>query len=169
MNSQGSTHAWNKVNVGGKWYNIDSTWGDPSNKGGKFIDYPFFLVPDSWTKSSHLDVNTKTLSSGAVIHFFDTPACTNDDLNYFRIMNREFTGVDAGYAGLKAEVKRAIEAGALVAEVRVTDSATFETLTSTSYWRELQKYAETIKPGVTLKRVTNDRAESLIVQYNIDY
>jgi hypothetical protein len=166
MNNAGSTHAWNKVNIGGKWYNLDTTWGDPNGRGGKYISHPFFLVPDSWITASHLMPNQKTLNSGTVLTFFTAPACTSDDLNYFKVMNREFTGVDAGYAGICAEVKRALEAGESTAEVRITDSASYSTLISNSYWKSVQDYARTIKPGVTLSLQKTDRSGTQTLQYD---
>jgi hypothetical protein len=169
MNAHGSTHAWNKVKIGSKWYNFDSTWGDPEIRGGSFISHPFFLVPDEWIEDSHLDANTKTLSTGSVIHYFDTPPCTDDSLNYFRIMNREYTGTEAAWAGLCAEIKRAIEAGEMTAEIRVTDKKSFDTLLSDTYWKEAQKYARTIYPGITLKRQKTDRAGTQTVQYDLEY
>jgi hypothetical protein len=166
MNSADSTHAWNKIKIGSNWYNMDATWGDPFDQGGSYISHPFFLVPDAWIVNSHRMPNQKSLSSGAVINFFDAPACTASDLNYFKAMNREFTGLDAGYAGIRAEIKRALEAGERTAEIRVTDAETYNTLISNSYWQALQDYARTIKPGVTLSRQKTDRAESQTVQYN---
>ncbi len=46
-NSQGNTggHAWNQVQVDGKWYNIDVTWDDPvPDKAGVVRQYNYFLV-----------------------------------------------------------------------------------------------------------------------------
>ncbi|MDR0975175.1 MAG: hypothetical protein LBL80_05735 [Ruminococcus sp.] len=165
MNAHDSTHAWNKIEIAGKWYNMDATWGDPADMGGSYICHPFFLVPDAWITESHLMPNTKTLNSGSVINFFDAPACTSDDLNYFRLMNREYTGVEAGYAGICADIKRALEAGEQTAEVRITDAASYNTLISNSYWKAAQDYARTIKPGVTLSLQKSDRAGTQILQY----
>jgi hypothetical protein len=169
MNAHGSTHAWNKVKVGGKWYNIDSGWGDPDNRGGKFISHPFFLVPDAWTTESHLQSNTKTLSSGTVIKFFITPVCNSTDLNYFKLMNREYTGFDAAYAGMAAEIKRAIAAGEKTAEIRVTDKETFDLLLSKDVVTKLQKYARQFDPTIGLMRQQNEREQSLVVQYDFRF
>lgn len=54
----GGEHAWNKVKIGGNWYNVDVTWDDPvSNR--PILRYDYFLVSDSvlakdhqWTASS---------------------------------------------------------------------------------------------------------------------
>jgi hypothetical protein len=169
MNAHGTTHAWNKVKVGGKWYIIDATWADPASNGGDFISHPFFMVPDSWTVNTHLMANQKTLNSGAVITYFTPPAATDSSLNYFKVMNREYTGVEAGYAGICAEMKRAIEAGELTAEIRITDEASYQTLISSQYKSAVLQYARKILPGVNLKPQTSNRADSHVLQYNIVY
>jgi hypothetical protein len=169
MNAHGTTHAWNKVKVSGKWYIIDATWADPASNGGDFISHPFFMVPDSWTVNTHLMPNQKTLNSGAVITYFTPPAATDSSLNYFKVMNREYTGVDAGYAGICAEIKRAIEAGELTAEVRITDSASYQTLITSEYKSAVLRYARTVLPGVNLKPQTTNRADSHVLQFNIVY
>jgi hypothetical protein len=169
MNARGTTHAWNKVKTGGKWYIIDATWADPATRGGDFISHPFFMIPDSWTTNSHLMPNQKTLSSGDVITYFTPPAATDSSLSYFKVMNREYTGVDAGFEGIKAELKRAIEAGEPVAELRITDKASYQALITGEYNTLAQRYARTLVPGITLKPQKTDRADAQVIQYNIVY
>ena len=55
----GGAHAWNLVQVGGKWYHLDTTWNDPtftesSNQSDNHIQYKYFLVPDSIIKADHI-------------------------------------------------------------------------------------------------------------------
>lgn len=40
------THAWNKIKLDGKWYNIDVTWDDMDMYGDKDIYYTHFLKSD---------------------------------------------------------------------------------------------------------------------------
>lgn len=42
----GGYHAWNLVQVDGEWYHVDATWDDPTNKGGDYIRYTYFLKSD---------------------------------------------------------------------------------------------------------------------------
>jgi hypothetical protein len=168
-NSHGDTHAWNKVKLNGEWYNLDATWGDPEDKGGAYISYPFFLMPDKWMTASHLEENTKELNSGYVLDFFNTPNCTASDLNYYRVMNREFTGVEAGFAGICADIKRALNAGEQTAAVRITDAASYDTLITTEYWKAAQKYATSLDPDLKLALQKIDRAGTQVVQYNFKY
>lgn len=54
----GGDHAWNLINLGGKWYHIDVTWDDPVPDQKGYIGYGYFLLSDqemardhTWTKS----------------------------------------------------------------------------------------------------------------------
>ena len=52
----GGYHAWNLVQVDGEWYHVDATWDDPTNKGGDYIRYTYFLKSDKVMVSrSHRD------------------------------------------------------------------------------------------------------------------
>ena len=42
----GGYHAWNLVQVDGQWYHVDTTWDDPTNQGGDYIRYTYFLKSD---------------------------------------------------------------------------------------------------------------------------
>lgn len=56
-NANGGLHAWNKVKIDGKWYNMDITWDDPSHsKNGKYR-YTYFLLSDSVMFKDHKEKN----------------------------------------------------------------------------------------------------------------
>jgi hypothetical protein len=168
--TRAATHAWNKLQISGKWYNIDPTRGDPMNDyDGKYISYAYYLVPDSWIAETHLMVNQKRLNSGEIITYFTPPAATDSSLNYFRLYNKEFSSTDSAWSGLCAELKRALGNKANTAHIRVTDPTIYDTLISNTYWKAAQDYARTIVPGVTLKLQKTDLAGVMVVQYNIDY
>ena len=79
-NANGSSHAWNTVEIDGAYYHMDVTWGDPSyyseeteeNEGAPDIDY------------SYLCVTTEEISKN---HSMDTafvlPDCVSVEDNYF--------------------------------------------------------------------------------------
>ncbi len=49
----GESHAWNRVKLEGKWYNVDVTWDDPfPNVEGRVI-YTYFNVPDEFLLQDH--------------------------------------------------------------------------------------------------------------------
>lgn len=85
-NSQGRTesHAWNCVQIQGQWYNLDTTWDDPTSQNGTdTLRYDYFNVTDSQLAQDHRwDRNT-------------APRCTATDMNYNRV--RSLVDSDTGY------------------------------------------------------------------------
>lgn len=65
--SQYVNHAWNVVNIGGKWYHVDATWDDPASDipGRSMHDY--FLV-----SFDTLNSKTKAASSDYYLGRYDT-------------------------------------------------------------------------------------------------
>ena len=52
--ADGVKHGWNIVNIGGKWYHIDTTWGDPVTEDGQnVVSYDYFLVKDRTVLKDH--------------------------------------------------------------------------------------------------------------------
>ena len=48
----GGSHAWNKVKIDGRWYNVDVTWDDPVSSR-PILRYDYFLVSDSKLAQDH--------------------------------------------------------------------------------------------------------------------
>ena len=47
-------HAWNKVKLEGRWYNVDVTWNDPiTTDGVGIIRYDYFLISDDALSKDH--------------------------------------------------------------------------------------------------------------------
>ncbi|MBQ8797074.1 MAG: hypothetical protein IJZ56_02640 [Oscillospiraceae bacterium] len=44
--SEAMDHAWNLVDIDGKWYHVDLTWDDPSPNIAGFVDHKYFLLTD---------------------------------------------------------------------------------------------------------------------------
>lgn len=68
----GLGHAWNKVRVNNKWYNLDVTWNDATpNKPYQTI-YKYFLVSDNVFKRDHSwNVNNYQKSTDTSYDFFN--------------------------------------------------------------------------------------------------
>ncbi len=49
----GGNHAWNKVMVGGKYYNVDVTWDDPVPDRAGYVSYKYFLISDTSLRADH--------------------------------------------------------------------------------------------------------------------
>lgn len=67
----GSPHSWNIVNIGGKYYHLDTTFDDPVSSSGDVLSYNYFNVTDNQLSKDHTWVKS------------DYPACTSTAANYY--------------------------------------------------------------------------------------
>ena len=71
-------HAWNMVQLGGKWYQYDPTWQD-ADKKNLLTDYcPYFNVTDSQIGTNHTLDKTDWRNLG-----FTLPSCYSTKYNYY--------------------------------------------------------------------------------------
>ena len=136
-----NSHAWNVVKVDGKWYNLDTTWDDPilSNVVKTNIRYRYFLVPDEWIHNkSHFNVNKKT--TGTQVTYFTPPACTSDDMNYFKVTKQLYSDEASADTALRAKLKECAASNTRAVEIRVTSQAVYDAVT-----KNLKDYASWIK------------------------
>ncbi len=127
----GQTHAWNVVDVNGKWYNLDATWDDPilNTPNYKNIRYKYFLIPDSGIHNiTHMHVGQKQLSNGNYITYFTPPACTDSDMTYFAQKGMVYSDFESADAALKAEIERAAKDGSRTAEIAVSSKELYDKL-----------------------------------------
>ena len=76
-------HAWNIVRVNGKYYQVDTTWGDPvSEDGTQSLNYNYLCITDDEMLRSR--VYDESLY----------PVCSSSDLNYYRLNDRFISGYD---------------------------------------------------------------------------
>lgn len=47
------SHAWNLVNLNGKWYHLDTTWNDPVPDRKDKVSYDYFMLTDTKIKDTH--------------------------------------------------------------------------------------------------------------------
>ena len=84
-------HAWNIVNCGGKYYQMDVTFGDPvflssesgENLPGNIIYYDYLCCTDAEILVDHIPSDEAAY-----------PACTSDDLNYYRMNGMYYDSYD---------------------------------------------------------------------------
>lgn len=84
-------HAWNIVNCGGRYYQMDVTFGDPvflssesgGNLPGDIIYYDYLCCTDADILIDHTPSDEVTY-----------PACTSDDLNYYRMNGMYYDSYD---------------------------------------------------------------------------
>jgi hypothetical protein len=116
-NAEGQgAHAWNLVYADGKYYYLDTTWGDPELPGGGgsgYASYDYFLVTEKDLASTHkADVT------------YPLPACVSDDLNYYSYRQRRFAHYDRDT--IIHYMKEDLDAGLPQAGVRFTGRSEFD-------------------------------------------
>ncbi len=165
----GASHAWNVVDVDGKWYNLDCTWDDPlmDPPNYKNIRYNFFLVPDKWIHNvTHMHVNQQKLSSGKYITYFTPPACTETAQNYFVKSGYVYNDFASAETAIKAEIKKAAENKSRSAHIMVGSKDVYDQIYAKG--TEYQKYAREFS-GV---RGINNAAcseEMLVIEFDVLY
>ena len=86
--SLGENHAWNIVEIGGQYYQVDVTWDDPDN-GEPGVMYAYFNLTDALMAEDHTAGSENP----------PLPACASTDANYF-VRNGgvvyEFDAAEAG-------------------------------------------------------------------------
>ncbi|GEK33940.1 transglutaminase domain-containing protein [Kurthia sibirica] len=68
--SMNQDHAWNKVKVDGKWYNLDTTWNDPTPNSDTEVSYNYFLISDNKLSKDHDWVRSNYPASTATTYDF---------------------------------------------------------------------------------------------------
>ena len=166
-NSEGSSHAWNVIKLGGNWYNVDCTWDDPilSTPVANNLRHRYFAVPDEWIHNkSHYNVNKKT--TGTQVVYFKPPACTNTDMNYFAKQGLLYSDFSSAEKALKEQLKTAASNKTRVAEIRVSSKSVYDEVTS-----HLKDYATWIKGEYSsVKKVASNCDENtLVIEIDLGY
>ncbi|MFC5652962.1 transglutaminase domain-containing protein [Paenibacillus solisilvae] len=51
--SRGINHTWNLVQIGGKWYHVDTTWDDPTPDAAGRVVYNYYNLTDTQLRADH--------------------------------------------------------------------------------------------------------------------
>ena len=97
-------HAWNLVELNGKYYWVDVTWGDPIyDDGTQTLNYHYFMTTDEVLFRTHYTLDgTVLLSSTDKIDVFKFPQCTDNSLSYYVQTGSYFPTYD--YYGIRSYV-----------------------------------------------------------------
>lgn len=168
-NDANASHAWNVVKVDGKWYNIDTTWDDPilSTVDENNVRHRYFLVPDEWIHNkSHFNINKKY--TGTQVTYFTPPACTDSDLNYFKVKNKLYSDKESADKALRDRMKECAENTVRSAEIRVSDKAIYDALTSSD---SLKAYASWIKGENSKVKAVSSNCDpnTLVIELDLAY
>ena len=72
--ANGGDHAWNKVKIGGEYYNLDVTWDDPVPDEPGRVMYNYFNITDEELERDHVWNHSKW------------PAATEKEYNYYEYL-----------------------------------------------------------------------------------
>ncbi len=86
--AKGGPHAWNLVQLDGKWYYVDVTWGnskyhDDEENDVKYVEYDYLNITTEEMLQDHSPQMT-----------FELPDCTALENNYYVKENKYFTSMD---------------------------------------------------------------------------
>jgi hypothetical protein len=107
--TEGESHAWNLVEIGGKGYWVDVTWGDPMFEESiagtapqDFVNYAYLCVDDEEIFRTHRIETGVIFENYHQEDVFSYPSCSDPSLNYYRLNGCYFEGYD------RTEVSRSV-------------------------------------------------------------
>ncbi len=114
LEESGSTpHMWNKLNLGGEWYNVDVTWDDPiSNIEGGYLRYDYYNITDEELLRDH-----SFDDSG----FIRSPEALGTACNYFSANGLLITETDAAAEIMTDAIADTVSKGGTITEVKAAD------------------------------------------------
>lgn len=166
--TSGQSHAWNVVDVNGKWYNLDTTWDDPllQTPNYKNIRYNFFLVPDKGIHNlTHMHVGQKKLSNGSYVTYFTPPACVDNDQNYFVKNGKVYSDFDSADKAIRAEIERAAQDKTRTAQIVVSSKELYDKV-----YNAKMDYNNLAKGFSGVKGVNDECNENLLlIEFDVIY
>lgn len=87
-------HAWNQIELGGEWYNIDLTWDDSLPDMGDYIKHTYVNVTDAVLEKTHTWQK----------QFYRK--CTADEYNFFSKRFYRYETFDDYVKGIKIQIGR---------------------------------------------------------------
>ena len=80
IDSSSMNHEWMKICLGGKYYNVDLTWDDPTYDRPGLVSHDYFLLSDSAISSDHsgyktINNSTDTKYDNYTLHKFNSKLC----------------------------------------------------------------------------------------------
>ncbi len=149
-NERGETHAWNKILIDGKWYNLDCTWDDPILKRNDpdFVRHDYCLVKDDEIEG--------------ITHFTDElyknmPPCTSQEKNYFYGNGLVYDTAAAASDAIREQIKAAALSGKREAELRLSDDD--------AYYAALARFFDSGEIKRILDEVNRDYGTDLTSAY----
>jgi transglutaminase/protease-like cytokinesis protein 3 len=169
VTESGQSHAWNKIELDGDWYNYDVTWNDPilDTPNYKNVRHMFMLIPDSWILDiTHFSENMKFYADGTSFKYFTPPACTSTALNWFHQKGELYTDAASAIAELNRQLDYAASNGLRTAEIMVSDKSVYDAVRA-----EMRNMQSTLKSAHSNVTAISDKCSEpmLIIELDVLY
>lgn len=163
-NDKGLSHAWNKLLVNGKWYNMDITWDDPIGMSNDYLKHTYFLVPDILVNSkSHFPVTT-----------FTPPTANSIDMNWFVQKGRYASSVADAEKMMTSAMIEASKGKKQLAQIMCNDKATYDAVIADFFTNgKYNTMANTVNSTAGCNKISvpsqGSDPKTYVVQINIAY
>lgn len=152
----GENHAWNKVKIGGDWYNLDVTWDDIDEPRDK--RHIYFLCNDEDFSETHFD-------SGEYGGEF---RCTNDAESYYKKLDLYISDINDA----DRIMRREISLGTETVEIKLADDEIYNEFKKTFFEEErifeiLSEYSSPILgKDITVNTRENEKENCMVIWFN---
>jgi hypothetical protein len=166
MAESGQSHAWNKVQIDGDWYNYDVTWDDPilETPNYKNVRHMYVLVPDSWIiDKTHLSENMKFYADGTNFKYFTPPPCTSTAMNWFHQKGELYTDAASAVAELNRQLENAAKNGLRTTELMVSDKSVYDAVRA-----EMKTMQTTLTAAHSNVKGISDKCDELMLVIELD-
>ena len=103
--ANGIAHAWNKVKIGGSYYNLDVTWDDPVPDVDGRITYGYFNVTDEELRRNHTWTDELPKAEASTYNYFQYNGLTVNNRSEFEARSSAAVQVKASTITLKRTYK----------------------------------------------------------------
>lgn len=145
-----SSHAWNVIHVGDKFYHIDATWDVNHHQQTNEYSYEYFCMNDDSINTDHnWDITT-------------TPACNYEDLSFY---------IKSGcYANTSSQVDeiftRYAKSKSKVVRLKVSDRIAIPEPSDTYLAQKLIDISSHFRNGISIQFVWNNDTRCFYAKYN---
>ncbi len=158
-----NSHAWSKVKIDGKWYNVDVTWDDPeSSNGEQLLRHNYLFVPDSAINDiTHI-----------VICDFEPPVADSTDIDYFKYKGLYANTKEEAVSLVHDHIVEQAKKGESVCQVKCANEevykAALDELIQKGGYQKISDDAKAQNPQVASFGLMNDD-QLFIIHFNIKY
>lgn len=156
--ADGVGHEWNMIQLGGYFYHVDCTWGDPTveNVEAEYILYDYFGLTTDIIELTHIEMDG-----------IEYPICTATEYNYYNYNGWCFDSYD--YEELKLVFEEAINEKKETISFSYVDEVTYQTALTSLINEDLSKVVTTYSDKVESKCSYMTIEELYVISIEFEY